>query len=168
MKLSKVLCLECSTCTIFLSSSLTVSMMARFLRSSLSESDINAPFMLLFSLVISCMPSTNNLWKRTLLIYPLSPTSFPYINSTKDLYSRGLRSSMSSGVIMKFNSSPHSLHIRCNLNPKNHPMEHLPKSTFLINKAKGMAISFSNSTYKRQLLERSGAYTCRPFLFRKP
>ena len=133
MKLSKVLCLECSTCAIFLSSSLTVSMMARFLRSSLSESDINAPFMLLFSLVISCMPSTNNLWKRTLLIYPLSPTSFPYINSTKDLYSRGLRSSMSPGVIMKFNSSPHSLHIRCNLNPKNHPMEHLPLCAIPLN-----------------------------------
>ena len=77
IKLSKVLCLECSTCAIFLSSSFTVSIMARFLRSSLSESDINAPFILLFNLVISCMPSTNNLLKRFLLIYPLSPTSFP-------------------------------------------------------------------------------------------
>ena len=66
MKLSKVLCLECSTCDIFLSSSLTVSIMVRFLRRSLSESDINVPFILLFNLVISCMPLTNNLWKRFL------------------------------------------------------------------------------------------------------
>ena len=42
-KLSKVLCLECSTCDIFLSSSLTVSIMVRFLRRSLSESDTTAP-----------------------------------------------------------------------------------------------------------------------------
>ena len=61
IKLSKALCLECSTCAIFLSSSLTVSIMALFLRSSLSESGINDPFILLFSLVISCMPSTNSL-----------------------------------------------------------------------------------------------------------
>ena len=52
IKLSKALCLECSTCAIFLSSSLMVSIMARFLRSSLSETDINAPSILLFNLVI--------------------------------------------------------------------------------------------------------------------
>ena len=69
IKLSNGLCLECSTCAIFLNSSLTVSIMARFLRSSLSESGISAPFILLFNLVISCMSSTNNLSKR----YPLSP-----------------------------------------------------------------------------------------------
>ena len=76
IKLSKLLCLECSTCAIFLSSSLTVSIMARFLSSSLSESDINAPFIFLFNLVISCMPSTNSLSKRFLPMYHLSPTSF--------------------------------------------------------------------------------------------
>ena len=52
MKLSKHLCLECSTCAIFLSSSFTVSIMALFLSKSLSETLINAPFMLLFNLVI--------------------------------------------------------------------------------------------------------------------
>ena len=35
-----------------------------FLSKSLSETLIKAPFMLLFSLVISCIPSTNSLWKR--------------------------------------------------------------------------------------------------------
>ena len=52
MKLSKHLCLECSTCAIFLSLSFTVSIMALFLSKSLSETLINAPFMLLFNLVI--------------------------------------------------------------------------------------------------------------------
>ena len=52
MKLSKHLCLECSTCAMFLSSSFTVSIMALFLSKSLSETLINAPFMLLFNLVI--------------------------------------------------------------------------------------------------------------------
>ena len=57
-KLSKHLCLECSTCAMFFSSSLMVSMIARFLSSTLSDTDISAPFMLLLSLVMSCIPST--------------------------------------------------------------------------------------------------------------
>ena len=76
IKLSKLLCLECSTCAIFLSSLLTVSIMARFLRSSLSESGINAPFIFLFNLVISCMPSTNSLSKRFLPMYPYRRQAF--------------------------------------------------------------------------------------------
>ena len=71
MKLSKHLCLECSTCAIFLSSSFTVSIMALFLSKSLSETLIKAPFMLLFNLVISCIPSTKSLWKMFLLMYLL-------------------------------------------------------------------------------------------------
>ena len=104
IKLSKVLCLECKL-----------------------------PFISLFSLVISCIPSTNCLSNRFLPIYSLSPTSFPWINSTKGLYSRSLRSSRSPGVIMKFNSSPRSLHIRCNLNPKNQPLEYLPLCAIPLN-----------------------------------
>ena len=42
----------------FFSSSFTVSIRAHFLKSTLSDTDINAPFMLLFSFFISCMPST--------------------------------------------------------------------------------------------------------------
>ena len=180
MKLSNDLCLECSTCAIFFNSSFTVSIIARFLSSSLSDTLIKAPFMLFLSLMISCMPSTNRRWKRFLLIYPLSSTSLPYMNSTKALYSNGFLSSTSPGGIIKFSNSPLSLHIRCSLKLKNHPMEHLPlcamplntlwicilwflhtlrgvlstklmpvhfpSSTFLMNRAKGMAISFSSST----------------------
>ena len=51
MKLSKHLCLECSTCAMFLSSSFTVSIMALFLSKSVSEMLIKAPFILLFNLV---------------------------------------------------------------------------------------------------------------------
>ena len=126
MKLSKHLCLECSTCAMFLSSSFTVSIMALFLSNSLSETFINAPFMLLFNLVISCIPSTKSLWKRFLLMYPLSPNSLPCMNSIKALYSKGLRSSISPGVIIKLRSSPFSLQIKCNLKPKNQPIEHFP------------------------------------------
>ena len=126
IKLSKHLCLECSTCAIFLSSSLIVSMIALFLSSNLSDTDIKAPFILFLSLVMSCIPSTNNRSNRFLLIYPLSPTSLPYIYSTKDLYSKGFRSSTSPGVIIKFRSSPFSLQMRWSLNPKNHPREHFP------------------------------------------
>ena len=68
-----------------LSSSLTVSMMALLLRRSLSETDIKAPFMLFLSFVISCMPSTNSLLKSSLLIYPLSPTNLPQMNSGERL-----------------------------------------------------------------------------------
>ena len=82
--------------------------------------------------------------------------------------------------IMKFSSSPFSLQMRCSLNPKNQPIEHLPlcaiplnvlciwmrwflhtlsgvlstklmpvhlpSNTFLMNRARGMATSFSSST----------------------
>ena len=126
MKLSKLLCQECSTCAMFLSSSFTVSIMALFLSKSLSETLINAPFMLLFNLVISCIPSTKSLWKRFLLMYPLSPNSLPCIKSMNALYSKGLRSSIYPGVIIKLRSSPFSLQIKCNLKPKNQPIEHFP------------------------------------------
>ena len=115
-----------STCAMFLSSSFTVSIMALFLSYSLSETLIKALFMLLFNLVISCIPSTKSLWKRFLLIYPLSPTSLSYMNSTNVLYSSDLRSSTSPGVIIKLRISPFLLQIRCSLKPKNYPMEHLP------------------------------------------
>ena len=73
-------------CDVF-SSSLTVSIIALFLVSSLSDILMIAPFMLLLSFVISCMPSTKRRWNSSLPIYPLSPTSFPYRNSTNALCS---------------------------------------------------------------------------------
>ena len=48
MKLSKHLCLECSTCAMFLSSSFTVSIMALFLSKSLSETLIKSSFHVTF------------------------------------------------------------------------------------------------------------------------
>ena len=45
-------------------------------------------------------------------MYPLSPTSLPCMNSIKALYSKGLRSSTSPGVIIKLRSSPFSLQIK--------------------------------------------------------
>ena len=56
-------------------------------------------------------------------MYPLSPTSLPCMNYIKALYSKGLRSSTSPGVIIKLRSSPFSLQIKCNLKPKNQPIE---------------------------------------------
>ena len=126
MKLSKHLCLECSTCAMFLSSSFAVSIMALFRSKSLSETLIKAPFILLFNLIISYIPSTQSFWKRFLQMYPLLPISLPYINSMNALYSKGLRSSTSPGVIIKLRSSPFSLQIKCNLKPKNQPIKHIP------------------------------------------
>lgn len=126
IKLSKLLCLECSTCAMFFNSSFTVSIIARFRRSSLSETLIKAPFMLLLSFMIICIPSTNKCWKRFLPIYPLSATSLPYRNSINALYSNGFLLSTSPGVTMKFSNSPFSLQTKCSLKPKNHPVEHLP------------------------------------------
>ena len=83
--------------------------------------------------IIRFQQSTNRRWKRFLLIYPLSPTNLPYMNSTMVLYSSGFLSSTSPSVIMKFSNSPFSLHIRCSLKPKNHPMEHLPLCAMPLN-----------------------------------
>ena len=42
------------------------------------------------------------------------------------LYSKGLRSSISPGVIIKLRISPFSSQIKCNLKPKSQPIEHFP------------------------------------------
>lgn len=101
-----------------------VSMIALFLSKSMSDIFMIEPFMLLLSFVMSCIPSTKSRLNRFLLIYPLSPTSLPYIKSTNAFYSKGLRSSISPGVFIKLSNSPFSLHIMWSLKPKNHPIEH--------------------------------------------
>ena len=82
MKLSKLLCLECSTCAMCLSSSFTVSIMALFLSKNLSKTLINAPFMLLFNLVISCILSTKltpmHLPNKTFLINEVRGKLHPF------------------------------------------------------------------------------------------
>jgi len=95
--------LECSTCTMFLSSSFTVSIIALFLSSSLSETYIKAPFILFLSFVISCILSTKRLLKRFLLIYPLSPT---YLPKRYSRYSKGFLPSTSPGVIINLKTEP--------------------------------------------------------------
>ncbi len=44
--------------------------------------------LLLMSFVISLMPSTKSVEKRSLQMYPLCPTSFPKTRSMKDLFLR--------------------------------------------------------------------------------
>lgn len=50
--------------------------------------------------------------------------SFPLMFSRNSPCFNGSRSSTFPGVNMKLRTSPLSLIIRCNLNPKNHPIEH--------------------------------------------
>ena len=45
------------------------------------------------------------------------------MNYIKALYSKGLQSSTSPGVIIKLRSSPFSLQNKCNLKPKSQPIE---------------------------------------------
>jgi len=69
----------------FVSSSLTVSMIVLFLSSSLSDTLISAPFMLFFNFVMSCIPSTKSLSKRFLLIYSLICDELPVNKVHKSL-----------------------------------------------------------------------------------
>ena len=111
------LCLECSTCAMFFSSSLTLSIMARLRISRLSPADKIEPFMLVFKRVSKWIPSTNNVLNKDLDMYPPSSTSLPYISLMNCLSSKGLRSSILPFVNAKLSSSPRSLQIRCSLNP---------------------------------------------------
>ena len=77
MKLLNERCRECSIWAMFLSSSLTVSMSARFLKHILSAMLISEFFILFFTLVNSWIPSTNKVSKSVFPIYLLSPKSFP-------------------------------------------------------------------------------------------
>ena len=81
MKLLKKRCLECSICAILFSSSLTVSIKARFLNRILSAMLIREFFILFFTLVISCMPPRKRVSNNACPIYPLSAPSFPFIFS---------------------------------------------------------------------------------------
>ena len=128
MKLLKERCLECSTCAMFFSSSLTVSIKALFLSRILSATLISEFFMLLLTFVTSWIPLRNRLSNRACPIYPLSAQSFPLMFSKILPCFNGSRSSTFPGVNMKLRISPLSLIIRCSLNPKNHPMEHFPRS----------------------------------------
>ncbi len=109
--------------------------MERFYQSAFSEQNLSAilirEFLILFlTLVKSCIPLRKRLSNKACPIYPLSAHNFPLMFSRNLPCLNGSRSSTSTfpGVNMKLRISPLSLIIRCSLNPKNHPMEHFPRS----------------------------------------
>lgn len=112
----------------FFNSSLTVSIKALFLSRILSAILIREFFMLFLILVTSCMHLRKRVSNRACPIYPLSAHNFPFMFSRNRPCFNGSRSSTFPGVSMKFRISPLSLIIRCNLNPKNHPIELLLRS----------------------------------------
>ena len=124
IKLLNERCLECSICAMFFNSSLTVSIKALFLSKILSAILISEFFILFLTLVTSCMPFRKRFSNRACPIYPLSAHSFPLMFSRNLPCFNGSRSSTFPGVNMKLRISPLSLIIRCNLNPKNHPIAH--------------------------------------------
>ena len=77
IKLSKHLCLECSTCAMFFSSSFTVSIITIFLSRILSCTLIIAPFMLLFSLVIMLYSINKKSFKEVLTNVALDAGQLP-------------------------------------------------------------------------------------------
>lgn len=127
-KLLNERCLECSICAMFFNSSLTVSIKARFLIKILSAILIRLFLMLFFAFVTSCTPLRNRFSNKAFPIYPLSAHNFPFMFFRNRPCLKGSRSSTFPGVNMKLRISPLSLIIRCNLNPKNQPMEHFPRS----------------------------------------
>ena len=133
MKLLNERCLKCSVCSIFFSSSLIVSIKALFLSRVLSAILINKFFMLLLTFIISWIPLKKRFSNKTYPIYPLSVHSSPLIFFKNSPYFNGSRSSTFADVNMKLRTSPLSLIIRYNLNPKNNPMEHFPRSANPLN-----------------------------------
>lgn len=113
-KILKDLFLKCPICTLFLRQILSATLMIEF-------------FMLFLTFVANCTPSINSFSKRDFLVYSLSPKSYPLILFSSTLSFKGSQSSAEPAVNTKLKISPLSLIIRCNLEPKNHPMEHFPR-----------------------------------------
>ena len=84
--------------------------------------------MLFFTFVTSCIPLRKRFSNNACPIYPLSAHNFPFILSKNPPCFKGSRLSTFPRVNIKLRILPLLLIIRCNLNPKNHPMEHLPCS----------------------------------------
>ena len=127
-KLNTLRCLECTSCATFLSSSLMVSMTDLLRNRILSYNGIILFFILHFKPVTISIPSLNNLSNKPCEIYPLSANNFPNTLSLNLLNTSIFQSSTFAFVSIKLSSSPLSLHIRCNLKPKYHPMVLLPLS----------------------------------------
>ena len=127
-KLNTLRCLECTSCATFLSSSLMVSMTDLLRNRILSYNGMSLFFILHFKPVTISIPSLNNLSNKPCEIYPLSANNFPNTLSLNLLNTSTFLSSTFAFVSIKLSSSPLSLHIRCNLKPKYHPMVLLPLS----------------------------------------
>ena len=127
-KLNMLRCLECTSCATFLSSSLMVSMTDLLRNRILSYNGMSLFFILHFKPVTIFIPSLNNLSNKPCEIYPLSANNFPNTLSLNLLKTSVFLSSTFAFVSIKLSSSPLSLHIRCNLKPKYHPMVLLPLS----------------------------------------
>ena len=127
-KLNTLRCLECTSCATFLSSSLMVSMTDLLRNRILSYNGIILFFILHFKPVTISIPSLNNLSNKPCEIYPLSANNYPNTLSLNLLKTSVFLSSTFAFVSIKLSSSPLSLHIRCNLKPKYHPMVLLPLS----------------------------------------
>ena len=127
-KLNTLRCLECTSCATFLSSSLMVSMTDLLRNRILSYNGISLFFILHFKPVTISIPLLNNLSNKPCEIYPLSANNFPNTLSLNLLNTSIFQSSTFAFVSIKLSSSPLSLHIRCNLKPKYHPMVLLPLS----------------------------------------
>ena len=127
-KLNTLRCLECTSCATFLSSSLMVSMTDLLRNRILSYNGMSLFFILHFKPVTISIPSLNNLSNKPCEIYPLSANNFPNTLSLNLLKTSVFLSSTFAFVSIKLSSSPLSLHIRCNLKPKYHPMVLLPLS----------------------------------------
>ena len=127
-KLNTLRCLECTSCATFLSSSLMVPMTDLLRNRILSYNGMSLFFILHFKPVTISIPSLNNLSNKPCEIYPLSANYFPNTLSLNLLKTSVFLSSTFAFVSIKLSSSPLSLHIRCNLKPKYHPMVLLPLS----------------------------------------
>ena len=73
------------------------------------------------------------IFKQTCLMFPLSAHSFPLMFSRNLPCFNGSWSSTFPSVNMELRISHLLLIIRCNLNPKNYPMKHFPRSASPLN-----------------------------------
>lgn len=89
--------------------------------------------MLFFTLVISCIPLRKRFSNSACPIYPLFAQDLSFIPFRNFACFNDSRSSTFPGVNIKLSISPLSLIIRCSLKPKNHPIEHFPRSASPLN-----------------------------------
>lgn len=83
-------------------------------------------FILFFALITSCIPLRKKFSNSACPIYTLPIHNLSFMFSRNLSCFNGSQSSTFSRVKMSFRNFPLPLIIRWSLNPKNHPVEHLP------------------------------------------